>query len=178
MSAHCQYLRYVLRHKWFVFLACLQLRVSLWQAIVHDLSKFGPSEWGGYVDYFYRRKDEFQEGRAEHRVADAFAAAWNHHQKHSPHHWEYWLLIDGDGLKPLPMPERFVREMVADWMGAGRAKMGSWALDAWVKQNATRMKFHPATADLLHDILNCELGQAEAAHAIFEAHCDIQVRPN
>jgi hypothetical protein len=38
-------------------------------------------------------------------------------------------------LKALPMPEKFVREMVADWMGAGRAITGRWDVNDWYRPN-------------------------------------------
>jgi hypothetical protein len=53
MKPHWQYLRYVLRHKWYVFLACRQLGVPLIQSVIHDWSKFLPCEWFPYVRYFY-----------------------------------------------------------------------------------------------------------------------------
>jgi hypothetical protein len=39
MRRHWMYLKSVLRHKWYVFLACLQFRVPLWSAILHDWDK-------------------------------------------------------------------------------------------------------------------------------------------
>jgi hypothetical protein len=33
------------------------------------------------------------------------------------------------------MPERLWREMVADWMGAGRAITGKWEAAAWYAKN-------------------------------------------
>ena len=163
------YLKYVIKHKWFVFRACRVLGVPLWQSLFHDLSKFSRVEWRAYVNYFHARKDEFVRGRLDPtKTSDDFAQAWNHHQKANPHHWEYWVLGTG---KPIPMPERYVREMLADWMGAGRAKTGRYDLDEWVVANAGSMNLHPKTADRVHDILNLELGYHRAAGAIFTTHC-------
>lgn len=53
MQAHWKYLKYVIRHKWYVFLACRSIGVSWWQSIVHDWTKFLPREWFAYVRYFY-----------------------------------------------------------------------------------------------------------------------------
>jgi hypothetical protein len=33
------------------------------------------------------------------------------------------------------MPDHFVREMVADWMGAGRAITGTWEAGSWYERN-------------------------------------------
>jgi hypothetical protein len=68
MGPHLRYLRYVLMHKLYVFMAGVALwRVSskvyvrprlrflawVWRLLVHDLSKFRPSEWRPYVASFY-----------------------------------------------------------------------------------------------------------------------------
>jgi len=53
MQPHLRYLAYVLRHKWHVFIACRGLHVPLWQAIIHDWTKFLPCEWFPYVQRFY-----------------------------------------------------------------------------------------------------------------------------
>ena len=44
MNKYLKYLSYVLRHKWFVMLACFKVKL-FWQGITHDLSKFLPDEF-------------------------------------------------------------------------------------------------------------------------------------
>jgi len=113
---HLQYLKYLLRHKYFVFIAGLRRGVPLWQLIVHDYSKFMPREWLAYCNYFYGTPDEA-----------AFRYAWNYHQKQNAHHWQYWVYPQDDGgLITLEIPEKYRREMLADWDGAGRAITGKW----------------------------------------------------
>ena len=57
LSAHRAYLRYVVRHKWFVARAGLAIGGWsigwLWRLLVHDLSKFSRAEWTPYVCQFY-----------------------------------------------------------------------------------------------------------------------------
>jgi hypothetical protein len=49
------YLSYVVRHKFFVAVECIA--AGLWaRGILHDLSKFLPSEFFPYANYFYGRK--------------------------------------------------------------------------------------------------------------------------
>lgn len=103
MKKHWQYLKYVLRHKWFVFLACLEYGL-IWRGIKHDWTKFLPSEWFPYVNYFYGEKQsspnkwEFRDGKlarakeVPNPVQDAFDRAWLFHQKRNSHHWQFWLL--------------------------------------------------------------------------------------
>lgn len=142
MTKHLKYLRYVLLHKWYVFVACWRLAVPLHQAILHDWTKFLPCEWFPYVNKFYApdrnvwNSDEYQERRKA-----TFNRAWLHHQNANPHHWQYWLLIEDDTGEPVAqeMPDRFIREMVADWYGAGMA-MGKPDIWGWYMKNADRMK--------------------------------------
>lgn len=160
MKAHLAYLRYVLRHKWFVFLACRRLGVSLWQSIVHDWTKFLPVEWHPYVHQFYKpdgsKRDVTRDdgGLQTRRLDEAFNRAWLHHQKQNPHHWQYWVLInDEDGTVALEMPIKYIFEMVADWEGASRAITGNANPAGWYERNAGKMILHYETRQLVEDIL-------------------------
>jgi hypothetical protein len=209
IRAHLLYGSYVLRHKWFVLVAGIRLgppagwpvlgTLRWWlQLLMHDLSKFRPSEWSAYVDYFY---GEPVEGCPKCKAARqaAFDAAWLHHQHRNLHHWQRWLLrndtpvdrwtasvADRDGMvllmnrpdgirrfylwdvfkepdaflrllnshpQPLPMPERYAREMVADWMGAGRAITGRWEAPKWYVENRHNMVLHQNTRGLVEFLL-------------------------
>ena len=155
MRPHLKYASYVARHKWFVLLAGIKTKAPLWRLLIHDWSKLTPAEWFPYVRNFYGRPPHAAALRSryggrpndEANLADwegerslAFDKAWVHHQHRNPHHWQHWLLREDDGdFKVLPMPEKFVREMVADWMGAGRAITGRWEVGKWYAQNAHKI---------------------------------------
>jgi hypothetical protein len=118
MRAHLRYLKYVLRHKWFVFLACLRYGL-VWQGLIHDWQKFTRAEWTPYVLSFY---GPWKYKERPQWLVDAFDAAWLHHQHYGPHHWQYWILRNDSGpTRVLEMPMRYRKEMIADWIGAGRA---------------------------------------------------------
>lgn len=169
MKAHLQYLKYVIRHKWFVFQACLKWGVPLWRAIIHDWSKLSPAEWTPYVQKFFwsdeqRVEEIFREvgsvgniyeaipyGRL---VEDRFTAAWNHHYHANPHHWDYWITYKDGQHFPLPMPETYVREMIADWTGAGQAKDGNGNPVDWYEKNGAKFLMHDDTRRLLERLLN------------------------
>lgn len=142
-SMNLNYLRYVIRHKWFVFQECKHLGVSLWQAVVHDWQKFTPAEWTAYALSFYGPWG--YEERPEWLVA-AFDRAWLHHQHYGPHHWQHWILREDSGNTiAIEMPDRFVREMIADWAGAGRAITGKINICNWYSANREKMLLHPNT---------------------------------
>lgn len=136
---HLKYASYVARHKWFVFVAGRRTGAPLWRLLIHDWSKLTPAEWFPYVRSFYG-------GERTPAVRLAFDAAWLHHQHRNPHHWQHWLLRKDDGdTRALAMPPALVREMVADWMGAGRAITGRWEVATWFEANEAKIALHPAT---------------------------------
>src|SRR5688572_9099157 len=90
MRRHWAYLKYVLRHKWFVFQECLKLGVPLWIAIVHDWDTFLPDEWLPYARTFYK-----PDGSKQYVESIDFALAWKQHQHRNKHHWQYWCNVDG-----------------------------------------------------------------------------------
>ena len=157
MKRHVAYLKYVLNHKWHVFVAGKKTGVSLWRRIIHDWSKFLPSEWFGYVYFFYNadgtsKKPEERSEWEKHQ----FERAWNFHQKRNKHHWNWWVLGGERNrrgeLKVLPMREKYIREMVADWMAVSKVKTGSWEVADWLRLNWSSMVMHQYTQTTI-DIL-------------------------
>jgi hypothetical protein len=167
MSPHLRYLSYVLRHKWFVFWAGVKIGVSLRQLIVHDWTKLLPSEWGPYVDHFYREPVERSREGYYHNPDDAkraFNAAWLKHINRNPHHWQHWLLTyDSGDIFVLPMPKRFAREMVADWSGAGRAQGHGDDTLPWYTKNRDRMTLHHETRAFVEQIIGYR-GERDVEH--------------
>jgi hypothetical protein len=153
MRKHLQYLRYLARHKYFVFYAGVKwTKAPLWRLIIHDWSKFMPCEWLPYAEYFY--------GKGPRNIRDGikFDVAWLHHQHHNPHHWQHWILREDTGdTKYLEMPNHFVREMVADWMGAGRAITGKWAAKDWYEKNKANILLHKDTREYVEMLLGYPL---------------------
>lgn len=159
MRAQLAYFGYVLQHKWFVFLGCLKCRVPLHQALIHDWSKFVPVEWGPYVQNFYNPDGSRRQIRDEtgaYNPADQpseFQRAWLHHQR-LRHHWQAWVMLGNAGSYcALPMPERFIREMIADWYGAGRAIAGVQDPGLWYAANQFKMNLHPETRRRIAQLL-------------------------
>ena len=115
------YFLLTLKHKLFVLIEGLRINVSLFRIIMHDVSKFGISEYRHYQRQFFGKAD---------RPYD-FIKCWLHHQNKNKHHWEYWIPRTGHNRcnppypdnSPIPMPIKYVREMVADWLAA------SWAYE-------------------------------------------------
>lgn len=138
MKPHLRYLKYVLLHKAYVFRAGLAIGPAgawngrgpywlrwlpwLWRLLIHDLSKFRPSEWTPYVHHFYGVFE--QEGveaiRARQTRLARFNQAWLFHQHRNAHHWQHWVLREDSGKTIVLLPPPVLAdEMLADWLGAG-----------------------------------------------------------
>lgn len=159
MMGHISYFRYILRHKWFVFLECCKLGIPL-LGIIHDWSKFLSSEWFPYVHSFYNPDGSPRHVRDEteyydpHKIGLEFDRAWLHHQHWNRHHWQHWMLVqDEDEDKLLEMPDKYRREMLADWRGAGRATTGKDNTAGWYEKNRDKVQLHPQTKRWIEDQL-------------------------
>lgn len=151
LTAHLNYLLYLIRHKWLVARAGLKLGVSWWRLIKHDWTKFLPCEWVAYATWFYGPTNLV--GYNADAVEAAFDAAWNHHQKANDHHWQYWVLSRDDGtVTALPMPFHVILEMVADWIGAGGA-LGLPDTLGWYQANYAKLNLHPHTRHCVEGVL-------------------------
>lgn len=200
MSRHWQYLRYVLRHKLYVYRACIRLGVPRWRALVHDWTKFLPGQWGPYARYFYglpkvgdvveilswetrggparivetrpgsgRYKVDFLDGSQPRpfwahdfevvglvEALTAFDLAWLDHQR-ARHHWQAWVLVmDTGSIEPQRMPATYVREMLADWSGAGQAIHGNANPRGWWERMGGEMLLSDATRAAIEKILDEE----------------------
>jgi hypothetical protein len=152
---YLKFLWSLLRHKWFVILAGQYTKVPLWRLLIHDLSKFSPSEFAVYARNFFG--DYSQSPNDREKVSLDFTYAWLHHENNNPHHWGYWIPRSGKSAnEPLPMPEVYVREMIADCMGASKAYTGSWDIAVWLNENGRKWSLHDETVRLIAVVM-CEL---------------------
>lgn len=172
---HLKYANYVLRHKWHVFWAAVDLGIP-WLGLVHDWSKFRPSEWRAYARYFYgpgatNRRDSTGYYKPTDTGDPAFDRAWLLHVRRNKHHWQYWSMpLDGGGTKPLPIPDRYRREMLADWTGAGRAQGSKAGPRDWYVENGSKLQLHPDTRKWIESNLGLDrLPQNEAAPDLIAA---------
>ena len=157
LTRYDKYLWYVVRHRWFVFVECCKLGIP-WQGLVHDLSKFRPSEFFPYARHFHGAgAKEWRDKTGYYKPTDtgdaAFDIAWFLHQKRNAHHWQYWLFpADPGHMKVLRIPDRYVKEMVADWRGAGRAQHRPDVL-AWYAANKGKMVIHQESQNYVEKLL-------------------------
>lgn len=163
---YLKYLKYVLRHKWYVLIECWRVGL-IWRGIMHDMSKFRPDEFIPYARYFYGSYDPWDRLKIrapwigyEHSkegVEEAFDRAWLLHQHRNPHHWQYWILRGDDAwTKVLLMDPAYLLEMICDWHGAGMAINGKKNTRAWYLHNREKMRLHPETRKTIEILLEAE----------------------
>lgn len=151
MKRHLAYLKYLIRHKFYVFVAGIRIGVNWWQLLIHDWQKFTPAEWPGYVKTFYVTDGK---KRAYNERDTMLQYAWNHHQKHCQHHWQYWVVTWDEGHREaLRIPYKYVKEMFADWCGAGKAIKNKWDINEWYVKHIDMMMLHPETKTELERLL-------------------------
>ncbi len=113
----------VLHHKWAVFKNCAKCGI-IFRGIVHDLSKFTPSEFFESARYYQGNRSPI----GVCRRATGVSYAWLHHKGHNKHHIEYWLDPDCK-VTPL-MPYKYAVECICDKLAATRIyAKGDYATD-------------------------------------------------
>ncbi len=163
MKQHWQYLKYVMRHKWFVLLAGLKLDVPLWTLLLHDWDKFLPDEWFAYRRRF-SEDGGYQEQIDKASLDPRYRMAWHLHQKRNKHHWQWWLTPREDGLfRLLPMSDKYRREMLADMRGTGRASTGGDNILEWYQSNKDKMQLHPDTRLWIEEQLGISADEQESS---------------
>lgn len=159
MKVKLRYLKSLMLHKWYVLVAGLRLGgIPLWRLLIHDWSKFSSWEFGQYARYFH---GDLVSDLDRERAREEFTVAWLHHENLNPHHVGYWIPRTGQkGGISLRMPQAYVREHVADMMGASRGYTGSWDMTEWLEKNLHKIlvKMHVDSELYLLHMLFDELG--------------------
>ena len=123
MGKAWNHFRTMTRHKNLVMAGCF--KVGLYrQGLLHDLSKYSPSEFLVGCKYF---QGNMSPNNAE-REAKGYSSAWLHHKGRNKHHLEYWIDYDisrakdkeHGGMGGMKMPVRYVVEMFIDRVSASK----------------------------------------------------------
>ena len=127
------------------------------QGMMHDLSKYSPSEFIPGVKYY---QDGHRSPNNAQREDEGVSKAWLHHKGRNKHHFEYWIDYDVDGnstiLAGMKMPVKYVAEMFCDRVAASRIYnkdkyKDSDPLDYYIK-GLGHYIMHPETDELLHNL--------------------------
>lgn len=127
----------ITHHKWVVLKLCIKAGI-LWRGLVHDLSKYSPTEFVNSVKYFNQGKRSPIQLEKQER---GYSKVWLHHKGRNKHHPEYWY--DYNSPKQLPiMPFKYACEMICDQLAAGIVYQGKdwtkeYQLNYWKKVKET-----------------------------------------
>ena len=110
------HLKTVFRHKKEVAKICFKFGLY-WQGIIHDLSKFSPTEFIPSVKYFQGNRSPIEAEKEE----KGYSMAWLHHKSRNKHHFLFWVDWNSKQCQyPVRMPLKYVYEMIADTVAAGK----------------------------------------------------------
>ncbi len=161
-----KHFRTITRHKMLVMKYCF--RVGLYkQGLLHDLSKYAPSEFLVGCRYYQGNRSP---NNAE-REATGYSLAWLHHKGRNKHHYEYWIdygMTDvGLRMVGMEMPVRYVVEMFLDRIAASRNYQGEAYQDHYPLEYFMRGRghcpIHEKTEALLQHLLEVLAEQGEDA---------------
>ena len=151
------HLKTITVHRHLVCRYCFRLGLYR-QGLLHDLSKYSPSEFLAGARYYQGDRSPNDAERIETGVSQA----WLHHKGRNRHHFEYWVdyvrLPDGHiDFKGHKMPIRYVAEMFCDRIAACRVYMGEKYTDAspweYFQRGKNDIPIHPETAAELEKML-------------------------
>ena len=117
MGQYWKHFKTVCKHKHVVFKECVACGIP-WQGLIHDLSKFGITEFVSSARYFQGNRSPIEAEKED----IGYSNAWLHHKGHNKHHWEYWTDFDSHNGNVIAndIPTKYVVEMICDWIGAGK----------------------------------------------------------
>lgn len=128
----------ITKHKWFVLKLCIKAGIP-WRGLVHDLSKYSPTEFWESVKYYNGKKSPISICKQE----KGYSAAWLHHKGRNKHHVEYWTDYAIKDNPYLIIPFKYACELVCDEQAAGMVYQGKnweqgYELEYWNRVKDTK----------------------------------------
>ncbi len=144
----------VTKHRHQVIKHCYKAGI-LWQGLMHDLSKFSPTEFIPGAKFYQGNRSPNEAERESY----GYSKAWMHHKGRNRHHFEYWTDYNPKTkkLEPVEMPLKYVKEMFCDRVAASKIYLGDRytddsPLEYFLKAKGKRM-IHENTSQLLEKLL-------------------------
>lgn len=144
----------ITKHRHRVIAHCAKAGI-LSQGLCHDLSKYSPTEFWQGVRFF----DGTHSPTEDERRTLGYSLAWMHHKGRNRHHWEYWTdySVTERRYMPMPMPRRYLAEMLCDRIAASKIYKGKAYTDAapleYLLAGKMHDSMHPQTRALLERFL-------------------------
>lgn len=111
------HLKTVMVHRHRVMVNCWKAGI-IKRGLLHDLSKFSPTEFWQGVKYYQGNRSPNEMERETY----GYSKAWLHHKGRNRHHFEYWTDYNPKSrmIEPVRMPDEFIYEMFCDRVAASK----------------------------------------------------------
>ncbi len=119
-----KHFKLVTHHKWVVFKLCCKIGEP-WRGLMHDISKYSPTEFFEGVKYYKGEYSPIIEAKKQ----QGYSKAWLHHRGRNRHHTHYWVDHEAPDSTPV-IPYKYVAEMICDKLAAGIVYQGK----KWTKE--------------------------------------------
>ena len=152
------------RHRWLVCQGCFKVGLY-WQGLTHDLSKYSPTEFSVGAKFYQGTRSP----NAAERDLLGYSTAWMHHKGRNRHHYEYWTDMNPvtKQYEPIPMPRKYLVEMVMDRRAACKVYRGKDYTDGsalnYFEKSRERTLMHECTRRELGFLLTMLQDQGEKA---------------
>ena len=144
----------ITHHKILVMQGCFKVGLY-WQGLMHDLSKYEPSEFWVGAKYYQGTRSPNNAEREE----KGYSGAWLHHKGRNRHHYEYWNDYNPKTkqIENVEMPVKYVIEMFCDRVAASKIYNGKNYTDGapftYFCRIRGKHRMHPNTEALLEKLL-------------------------
>ena len=168
----------ITHHRWLVRRGCF--RVGLyWQGLTHDLSKYSPTEFAVGIRYFQGNRSP----NGAEREDKGYSETWMHHKGRNRHHWEYWtdMLPGTRSYEAVPMPRKYLAEMVMDRIAACKVYQGDAYTDAsaltYLLRSREKIMMHKKTLQELEYLLTMLRDRGETETFYYIKHEFLKGKP-
>ena len=129
------------KHRFLVFKLCLKAGIP-YRGLVHDLSKYSPTEFLESVRFYTGDKSPIMGAKNKY----GYSKAWLHHFGRNKHHFEYWYDPSSPVKTPI-IPYKYTVEMICDNLAAGLTYQGK----NWIKEYQLEYFNNCVNTELIND---------------------------
>ena len=147
-----KHFKLITHHKWIVFKLCCKVGEP-WRGLVHDLSKYSPTEFWESANYYVGNHSPITEAKRD----KGYSEAWLHHKGRNRHHVQYWTDYNAPQVHPI-IPYPYAVEMICDKIAAGMVYEGkNWTkefeLSYWEEKEKNQLEMNPKIRDFTTAVL-------------------------
>ena len=146
-----KHFKLITHHKWVVFKLCCKIGEP-WRGLVHDLSKYSPTEFWESANYYVGNHTPITEAKR----TKGYSKAWLHHKGRNKHHTEYWVDYTAPEVTPV-IPYPYAAEMICDKLATsiiyqGKKWTKEYELAYWEKEKE-RVEVNPKIANFITAVM-------------------------